>query len=187
MKLKHVSAFLVCAALVAAPFAATAAPKVQQRKDVRKMANETLAALYRFQPKAKTAVHKAAGYAVFSNFGMNLLLGGGSGDGIAVNNATRKETFMKMLEVQAGLGIGIKKFRVVFVFDNRKKLDEFIDSGWEFGGQTSAAAQLGGQGAAYDGATSVSPGVWMYQLTDNGLALDLTAKGTKYYKDDELN
>lgn len=34
---------------------------------------------------------------------------------------------------------------------------------------------------------SVSPGVWLYQLTEDGLALELTANGTKYYRDDELN
>ena len=27
----------------------------------------------------------------------------------------------------------------------------------------------------------------LYQLTDTGVALELTAKGTKYYKDDDLN
>jgi hypothetical protein len=34
---------------------------------------------------------------------------------------------------------------------------------------------------------SVSPGVWMYQLTGDGLAVELTGKGTKYYKDEALN
>jgi len=34
---------------------------------------------------------------------------------------------------------------------------------------------------------SVADGVWMYQLTDKGVALELTAKGTKYYKDGDLN
>jgi hypothetical protein len=34
---------------------------------------------------------------------------------------------------------------------------------------------------------SVSPGVWLYQLTGDSLALELTAKGTKYYKDSDLN
>jgi hypothetical protein len=29
--------------------------------------------------------------------------------------------------------------------------------------------------------------VWLYQLTDEGLAAELTAKETKYYKDDDLN
>jgi hypothetical protein len=37
------------------------------------------------------------------------------------------------------------------------------------------------------GAISVSPGVWVYQITDQGLALDATLKGTKYYKNDDLN
>jgi hypothetical protein len=40
-------------------------------------------------------------------------------------------------------------------------------------------ANAGGAGAAPQGAVSVAPGVWMYQLTDKGLALDLTRKGTK--------
>ena len=66
-------------------------------------------------------------------------------------------------------------------------LTDFINSGWEFGGQTTAAAKLGDEGGAFAGAMSVSPGVWIYQMTEDGLALELTAKGTKYYKDDDLN
>ena len=31
------------------------------------------------------------------------------------------------------------------------------------------------------------PGVWMYQMTDKGVAAEITAKGTKYYRNDELN
>jgi len=42
-------------------------------------------------------------------------------------------------------------------------------------------------GAAYQGAALVAPGVWMYQMTDKGLAAEITAKGTKYYRNDELN
>ncbi|QLG89943.1 hypothetical protein HQ393_13305 [Chitinibacter bivalviorum] len=147
-----------------------------------------LADLYRVSPNAKKAISSAAGYAVFSNFGMKILFaGGGSGTGLAVNNSDRKETFMKMLEVQAGLGFGVKSFRVIFVFENSKVLNEFINSGWSFSGQGTAAAKNGTTGVSYQGAVSVSPGVWMYQLTDKGLALELTGKGTKYYKNDELN
>jgi len=164
------------------------ASKEQNRADVRKMANETLSRLYKVQPSARKAVGSAAGYAVFSNFGMKIFFaGGGSGKGIAVTNKTKNETFMKMVEVQAGLGLGIKKFRLVWVFENQNVLNQFINSGWEFGGQATAAAQASGQGGAFAGAMSISPGVWLYQLTDDGLALELTAKGTKYYKDDQLN
>ncbi len=160
----------------------------KERDEVKAKSAETLTRLYEVQPKAKEAVENAYGYAVFSNFGMKILLaGGGKGKGIAVNNETGKETFMKMLEVQAGLGMGIKKFRVVFVFEKENGFNDFINSGWEFGGQSTAAAKLDDQGVALAGAISVSPGVWVYQLTDDGLALELTMKGTKYMKDDKLN
>lgn len=160
----------------------------QQRAELRKMANDTLQRLYKTQPSAKTLIDKSAGYAVFSNFGMKILVfGGGSGKGIAVYNETKQESFMKMVEVQAGLGMGIKKFRLVWVFEHKSDLDSFINSGWEFGGQGTAAAQASGQGGSYAGAMSIIAGVWLYQLTDEGLALELTAKGTKYYKDAELN
>ena len=94
---------------------------------------------------------------------------------------------MKMAEVQAGLGFGVKKFHLVWVFDNQQALDKFVNSGWELGAQATASAKAGDKGAAYQGAVAVSPGVWLYQMTGDSLALELTAKGTKYYKDKDLN
>ena len=161
--------------------------KAEEQQAVRKMAQDTLQRLYKAEPKAKGAVQGAAGYAVFSNTGVKILmLGSGKGEGIAVNKS-KQETFMKVVELQAGLGFGVKKFSVIFVFDNDTAFNNFVNSGWEFGGQTTAAATTGDKGGAMTGAASVSPGVWMYQLTDKGVALEITAKGTKYYKDDDLN
>ena len=75
----------------------------------------------------------------------------------------------------------------MWVFETQAALDSFINSGWELGAQTTAGAAIKGEGVALQGALAVAPGVWLYQLTDTGLALELTAKGTKYYKDDDLN
>lgn len=172
--------------LIAAPAAADT--KAQKQAKVRQQADQTLAQLYQVRPSAKAAIKAAAGYAAFSNFGMKILLaGGGKGQGIAFDNRTRKVTYMKMVEIQAGLGMGVKKFRTIFVFETKDAMDQFINNGWEFGGEATAAATTGNKGGAYQGAVSVMPGVWMYQLTDKGLALQLTGKGTKYYKDDDLN
>ena len=58
----------------------------QQKADIQKMANDTLERLYKAQPKSRNVIAKAAGYAVFSNFGMKIFLaGGGSGKGLAVD------------------------------------------------------------------------------------------------------
>jgi len=179
---------LAMAFAVAAPGVALGADKAAGQAEVRKAGQDALAAVYKAQPSARGAVESAAGYAAFSNFGMKILVaGGGSGKGIAVNNKTKAMTYMKMAEIQAGLGFGAKKFQVVWVFETDKALSDFINSGWEFGAQATAAAKSADQGAAHQGAVAVGPGVWLYQLTDKGLALELTAKGTKYYKDSDLN
>lgn len=159
-----------------------------QRKEIDRVEKDVLARLYSAQPGAKGAVEGAAGYAVFSNFGMKILVAGsGTGKGVAVDRKSGQRTYMRMGELQAGVGIGVKKFQVVFVFQTADKLSAFINQGWEFGGQTTAAATTGDQGGALAGALSVSDGVWMYQLTDKGLALEATLKGTKYWKDSDLN
>ncbi|MBU1231501.1 MAG: hypothetical protein KKD01_00045 [Proteobacteria bacterium] len=175
--------------MIALPSWAAGNEQIQQQKaDIRTTADKTLARLYGIQPSAQKAIKEAAGYAVFSNFGMKIFFaGGGAGKGLAVNNKTGQITYMKMIELQAGLGMGIKKFRLIWVFENQSDLASFISSGWELGGQATVAAQASGEGGALAGAMSIKPGVWLYQLTDDGLALELTAKGTKYYKDDALN
>jgi len=187
-------ALALCAAIGLAGFGgdATAAmsdkDKAKARAEIDKASKSTLAALYKAVPGAKKVVEGSAGYATFSNFGMKILVAGsGSGKGVAVYKKAGKQTYMKMIEVQAGLGFGVKKFRVVWVFANEAALDKFVNSGWETGGQATAGAKAAGKGDAYQGAISVSPGIWLYQLTDTGVAVELTAKGTKYYKDDDLN
>lgn len=182
----------LCALLMtssASMAASDAAEKEQARADIRKASSQVLADLYKAQPSAKKAVESAAGYATFSNFGMKILVaGGGSGKGVAVKKGKKKqEVFMKMAEVQAGLGFGVKKFKLIFVFENAAVFDNFVNSGWEGSAQATAAATTGEVGAAYAGAVPVSNGIWLYQLTDKGVALEATVKGTKYYKDDDLN
>ena len=181
-KLILISLLLTCA------LTAAAKSKEEKQAETRNKADQTLARLYKAKPSAQAAVKNAAGYAVFNSSGVKILVaGGGKGNGIAVDNGSQKVTYMKMREVQAGLGMGAKKFSTIFVFETKAALEKFINSGWEFGVQTTAAAKSGDGGGSYQGAASVSEGVWMYQMTDKGLALELTGKGTKYFKDDDLN
>ena len=82
-KLQRPGIFIIVLLLTAAAFppsapgADDAKAKEKARADIMKTTNETLSRLYKAQPQAKTAVEKAAGYAVFSNFGMKILVTGG--------------------------------------------------------------------------------------------------------------
>ena len=160
----------------------------QQKQDILKKNDEILLSLFKAQPKSKELIDKSAGYATFSNFGMKILIaGGGTGSGVVINKSGAKPTYMNMAEVQAGIGLGIKSFQNIFVFQNEVAMNSFVNSGWTFGGQVTAAAKYNKNGDAYQDATVVAPGVLMYQLTDSGIAAEITGKGTKYYKDTDLN
>ena len=161
---------------------------IQARLQVREVAQDALATLYEYNPGARRVIERAAGYAVFSTFGVKLFFAGGTtGKGMVVNQRTGRQTFMRMVQVQGGLGFGLNQNRLIFVFTNPSVLRNFIDQGWEFGGQGNLSAMAGGQGAMFSGAAAVSPGIYLYQLTQTGLAATLTVSGTKYFKDAELN
>jgi hypothetical protein len=160
----------------------------QQKQEILKKNEEILQRLYQAQPKAKELIEKSVGYATFSNFGMKILIaGGGTGSGVVTNKGTNKMIYMNMAEVQAGIGLGIKSFQNIFIFQTETVLNDFVNSGWTFGGQVTAAAKYEKNGDAYQDASVVAPGVLMYQLTDSGIAAEITGKGTKYYKDTNLN
>ena len=161
---------------------------IQARTQVREMSQDALASLYEIAPGTRRTIERSAGYAVFSTFGVKLFFAGGTtGKGMVVNHRTGRQTFMKMLQVQGGLGFGVNQNRLIFVFSNEQALRNFINQGWEFGGQVNLSAMAGGQGGMFSGAAAVAPGVYLYQLTQTGLAATLTVGGTKFFKDGDLN
>ena len=91
-----------------------------------------------------------------------------------------------MGEAGIGLGLGLKDFRAVFIFNKRSVMEQFVNKGWEFGGQADAAAKASEKGHAVGG-QAVIEDITIYQLTESGLALQATVQGTKYWKDDDLN
>ena len=158
-----------------------------KRQAVLSMKSEVLSDLYKIHPQAKGEIASAPGYAVFSNANVNIIFASfGGGYGVVKDNKTGKSVFMKMGEAGIGLGLGVKDFRAVFIFHDRPSLEKFINSGWEFGGHADAAAKAGDKGAAAGG-EALFDEITVYQLTKSGLALQATVKGTKYWKDDELN
>jgi len=160
----------------------------QERAEIDKATSKVLEDLYRQLPDARGYIERAAGYAVFSSVGVNvLLLSTANGKGVAHYKDDGRKVYMKMFSAGGGVGLGVKDFRLVFFFENRKALDTFVEEGWTAGAQADAAAKKGEEGDAAALAIDVSPGVKLYQLTESGLALQATIQGTKYWKDDDLN
>jgi len=187
MKLRKIAMLLAIAGLSASLSSGKDSPD-QQREKIRKMAATTLTDLYKLEPSAQAAIQKSAGYAVFNNMGTHILLvSTARGAGVAVDSKTKQDTFMKMISAGAGLGLGVKDYRVVFVFGTEPALANFLNSGWAGSAEADAAAKANKSGGAYSGAAMIAPDVYAYQITKNGLALQLTLQGTKYSKNDDLN
>lgn len=183
----------VVLALVAAVFAAgCSGPKgataTEKKAYIQDMKQKALSDLYARDPSLKAHVEKATGYGVFSNIGTNIIfVTTGSGYGVVKNNKTGKETYMKMAEGGVGLGLGVKDFRAVFVFNNEQVLNRFIYSGWEFGAEADAAAKSGEKGGAANVEGSLGEAIEVYQITKTGIALQANVAGSKYWIDNELN
>ena len=67
--------------------------------------DKTLEELYRDEPNAREQITRSAGYAIMDNSIVKVpLVGGGSGYGIAVDNATGRHTYLKMVRFDFGAG-----------------------------------------------------------------------------------
>ncbi len=163
----------------------------EKRNYTLRMKDDALADLYRRRPHARKHVEGAPGYAVFSNVGSKILfLAMGQGYGVVVDNETGQHSYMRMVEAGAGIGMGVKTYKAVYVFNTRDALDTFVTYGWQAGGDADATAKVGDAGAEVSAAVTtdelLTP-VTVYQFTEAGVALSAVATGTKYYRDTELN
>jgi len=172
---------------VLAGCAATTGSIDDRRAAVQEMKREVLVELNKIKPDVRGQLRDSAGYAVFSNANINLILASfGGGYGILTDNGNGSDTYMKMGEVGVGFGAGVKDFRVVMVFHTRDALDRVKEYGVAFGAQADAAAVASEQGGAVGGEITVD-NVTVYQMTETGLALQATIKGTKFWADEDLN
>jgi lipid-binding SYLF domain-containing protein len=181
-------ALLVLGLASATAFADDKAEIQKKRTEVRKMRDQALASIYKQRPELKARVAAAPGYAVFTDYGITFIfVGGAGGSGIAVDNKTRKETFMNMGQASAGLGLGVKDVRLLLIFKTRKAFEYFVDKGWEFGGGGTAAASVADKGASTAAGADFGEQVEKYGIAKNGLMFETTLTGTKYWKSSDLN
>jgi len=159
----------------------------EKRQAILNMKDEVLTQLFETKPDTRAQINSAPGYAVFSNANINLfVLAAGTGYGVVKNMATGEYIYMNMAEGGVGLGLGVKDYRIVMVFHSTEAMERFINSGWTFGGNADAAARASNKGVSVEGEAYYGD-VTVYTFTKSGLALQATLKGTRFWKDDELN
>lgn len=160
----------------------------QKREFVNEMADATLAQLYETNPEAQSVIDNAVGYGVFSDVNTQLLyFGTGNGYGVVTDNSDGYKTYMRMGEASAGLGVALKDFREVIVFNDQGAFTSFVTEGWNFGAEGGAEAAYQGSGAGSTGEVPLDSAILVYQITESGVALRANMSASKYWIDNDLN
>lgn len=178
-------AVLLCLTTATTVFAATPA---EQRRQIDELSRKTLDKLYAKYPHAERVINECYAWATLSNTGVKVLFfGSGHGRGLAVNNETGERVYLHMEEVSAGLGVGAREYDLIFLINTPDAWDDFISGKTRFGASAEASADDGVSGGTIEGAEYVAPGVWAFQMTTKGLALEAMLEGIKIHKDKNLN
>ena len=182
------AAFFLCLMTVTT-FAATSQEKInKERAEINELATKALKNLYDKVPSSERVINNCYAYATLSNTGMKLgIFGDAHGRGLAVNNVTGEKVYIRMKEMGIGIGLGVKEYDLIFVIANEKAWNSFISGDIKLGGSAEAAASDGKTGESIEGASIAANGIWVYQMTKKGLALEASIKGTKIYADKKLN
>jgi len=150
---------------------------------IKEEAKASLDELFADNPKAKELYEISYGWAAFANLKIAFGFSGGGGNGVAVVKETGEKTFMQMGTAGIGVGLGINKYDVIFLFQDSQTFDNFVNKGWQADAGATAAAGK----AAADVATNFTNGMAIYQITEKGLMAHADIAGTKYWKNDKLN
>ena len=154
-----------------------------KREEINLETEKTLERLFKENAVAKELFDKAYGYAVFDNVKVSFMVSGGGGSGMAVEKKSGKKTYMNMGTGGIGLGLGGKKYQVVFLFEAEKPFRDFVDKGWV--ADAAGSAVVGKQ--SVDVQARFVNGVAVYQITEGGIMVLADVSGAKFWKNDKLN
>jgi lipid-binding SYLF domain-containing protein len=182
----HVRRSLLLASVLAlgvgSAFAQASSQVEERRQEIDRNAQATLDELLKTHDGVRDLYGRAAGYAVFTVTKGGFIVSGGGGNGVAVDRASGKRTYMRMGTGGIGLGIGGQRYSLVVLFESADRLGKFVAGGWD--SSATAEAVAGQDGVAIR--SSFIDGIALYQITDKGLMAQADVSGTKFWVNEEL-
>lgn len=165
--------------------ATDSATPAETRARLDAMAGRTLDRLFAGQPAARGLFEKSAGYAVFDARKVSLGVSAGFGRGVAVPRPAGRRVYMNFGTGGVGLSIGFGGFehQIVILFETAAAFDAFVTNGYDATAEagTMFGDEKAGETLRFDQDRSI------FVLTRKGWKLAVSAAGTKYWPDADLN
>lgn len=163
-----------------------------QREFIDSEARKVIEKLEKEAPESAEEIAEAEGYAAFRYKSGRLPfwltgLGGGSGYGVAVDNADEDRTYMKVSKFNWGMGMALSEMSVVFVFSDREAFDEFRHGTWDSGPAAEVTVKADEVGGGIGGAVITQDGFKAYNLTDSGVSYGVSYKARRFTPIGPLN
>ncbi len=117
--------------------------RAQKREDINRAAQETIDRMVEREPELREKVDASLGYFVAEiSAATAAVIGGGSGIGVLYDKQDSTRTYMNVRRYDLGPGLGVRKFRILLLFNDREGFEDFRRGGWEttVGAETAAGA-----------------------------------------------
>ena len=176
-------ALLAALSLLAAACQTLPPDVADRRAAVDKYEQQSLEKLYAANPGAKAEVEGAVAHAVFGITAVNaVLLVGQQGEGVLIEHASGKRTYMKMVRAGTGPGVGYQELAQIIAFKAQGAVDQFKIGG-EIGGDVMVSATLGSDNVQQ----SIDPLIRYWHINEKGFAIQANWGGAVYMVDPDLN
>ena len=160
----------------------------EKRDNVLSMKDRARETIYSKHPEARKDVESAPGYMAIDGIAWGVgFLGSGGGYGVAVDNATKQVTYIRLFHLMPGFGIAGKGYKEIVVFEDAPTFKKFTEGKWDTGGNAEAAFNFGDTGGSALASGSFDKKVKVYEVTGDGIVLRASIPISSYSRDKKLN
>jgi len=154
-----------------------------RRSRIKEMDGKIRTSIYQAQPESIQLVDRAAGYATASTVVAGGPAGGSdTGEGLATNRASGKQTFLTVKRLDTASGAGVGALQVLMIFKKQATYEAFLEKGWTLGGgdQASARAYAAGESEEEPGlAVAPETDPIVYEITGADVSPGATVDGLR--------
>ena len=160
----------------------------EKKENAQIMREDAVKYFIKSDVRFRDLINNSAGYAIVNGTGVDIfLLSSESGWGVLYSRHNDHYKYIKLYSIGAGLGLGVRDFRSLYVFDTVKDIQYFLEHGWFLGAQANAALKFDYGGAGVARAYEITRGIRLYKLNKSALILHATIQGTKIWENSDLN
>jgi lipid-binding SYLF domain-containing protein len=158
--------------------------KNTKRAELDAMAEAAITGLVERDETLQQKIDDSLGYAVANMKVTKVpIVGAGGGEGVFVNNKTKKRTYFTVSRFDIGGGWGARSYKVLLVLDSQEAIDRLDKGTWEFQAGVEASA---GTASAEGSSGALNAGYTVHVLSDGGASATATARVIRIKVNSEL-